>query len=195
MMTSNEPGDLAKKYPPGNAKVGDAVWVFRTQKDQVHGRVLEAVVSEVGFPNGHGYNLNIQITFADGHDEIVSPYDHKGFSWEDGPRIIILPPADEIPEEMKELMMATWSEEEQKRVVPVRYGHNCDQEVYVLLCTRCYDHFSWYWVNTEASDFRWWGDSFSCGKPEIADSEGEILSCGCTDGEDTLACPEHEGYC
>ena len=91
--TKEQPIQNEAKFPKGNAKVGDEVQI----KQSLRSDWTQAKVTRVGLRNEHGYYLNIEIRYNNGHRVQINPCG----SWPT-PRVLVFSPESELPQEVKD---------------------------------------------------------------------------------------------
>lgn len=148
-------------YPKGNAQVGDTVW-YRLKNGTWQ---FDWKVVEVGLPNGHGYDLDIQIGRGKAR-RVVSPHDSE--------RIRIVPA---VLDPMLAAFVAAYP-----KLVVVRYPTNDDRERFRLICIKCCDevglHRTEYLYGDATLGLRGGEACLGTDADNIVDAS-EQLRCGC----------------
>ena len=148
--------------PQWNARVGDKVWLVVKGKWEKNW-----TVTQIGFPNEHGYCMNIEI--SNGKRSFIRPPHNFPID------IIIIPPDKELPKLVAEYAKK-W------RLGVCRYVGNCEGPNYRFFCRTCLEEVYVRIVSDETCDFgvqvHKGKPRFYQGKPEVEDDHTEVV-CEC----------------
>jgi len=182
-----------EKYA-GNCKVGDKVSL--ASKDNTPGSYTQEYwnIIEVGVANEHGSRRDIQIQIVGGSRTAVVSTDDYGWR-DDGFRVIVIPPDNEIPEEMKKwVALHDDPETSQPTLFVARACRNRNEGVYRIVCAECLIEL--YLVSNESSgsDFMFRNEPqdqhWSNSKWEMHECNVTV-ECACKEREVPLERPEN----
>lgn len=156
---------MSDSYPTDNAQVGDRCRMYNPGDSREY---VEVEVVEVGLPSAAN-ECRLDVCVKDAAGKLLT-----GYPTDWGVRLVVFPPAAEIPAALADFVAAS-----DGVLVAARGGGNTSEGKYQLFCTKCHSMVYLNSVCEESAEFLYSAGDFRNSGMSIEDEEVS-LRCRCS---------------